>query len=92
MRIKPRGQYILVRQNKEDSRESANGIITPENVEQEQKAVGMVLSVGEKIEDIKKGDTVVYGAFAGERIETKNGSREETLILLHTDDILAFVT
>jgi len=67
--IKPRGKQVLIKPDAEKSRESENGIITPSNVEQEQKAIGTVIAVGTDVKDIKKGDRVVYGVFAGDPIK-----------------------
>lgn len=37
-KIQPRGKFILVRQDEEESRVSQSGLIVPSNVEQEQKS------------------------------------------------------
>ena len=90
-KITPRGKYILVQPDGKESRESEFGILTPSNVEQEQKAIGTVLSVGNEIKDVKKGDRVVYGAYAGEKIKFKESSKEVDFVLLHDEDVLAFI-
>ncbi len=86
-RIRPRKNQILVEPDPEESRESAHGIITPSNVEQERKAVGTVQAVGPDIRDVSKGDRVIYGAFAGEKL--KLGDQE--FVLLFDEDVLAFL-
>lgn len=76
----------------EESRESQHGLLTPSNVEKEQKAIGTVVAVGSEIKDIKKGDRVIYGAFAGEQLKLKdNPLKKVDYVLLFDEDILAFI-
>lgn len=90
-KIKPRGTQILVKPDGEGSRTSKNGIITPDNVEQEKKSIGTVLAVGPDMKDVKKGDRVIYGAFAGEKMKWKEGTDEAEVVLLFDEDVLAFI-
>ena len=90
-KIIPRNKYVLVIPDPETSRESEHGIITPVNVEQEQKAYGTVKAVGAMIEDIKVGDRVIYGAYAGEKIKFAESSEEVDYILLLDEDVIAFI-
>jgi len=90
-KILPRGKLVLIQQEKNESRESKHGIITPSNIEQEQRSVGIVMAVGQEIKDIKKGDRVVYGAFAGEKLRFKEGVNETELTLLFDEDVIAFI-
>ena len=91
-KITPRGKYILVKLYEESSRTSEHGIRTPDNVEQEKKSVGEVIAVGPEIKDVKKGDTVMYGTFAGDDIafDVEDGKVVEFKIL-HDEDVLANV-
>lgn len=90
-KIKPRGKQVLVQPDPEESRESKYGIITPSNVEQERKAIGTVLAVGPEIKDVKRGDRVIYGAFAGEKIKLSESAKEVDYVLLFDEDVLAFI-
>jgi co-chaperonin GroES (HSP10) len=90
-KIIPRSKQVLVQPDMEESKESEFGIITPDNVEQEKKSIGTVLSVGKDIKDIKKGMRVIFGTFAGERIKFKESSKELDYILLLDEDVLAFI-
>lgn len=90
-KIRPRAKQILVRPDAEESRESEHGILTPSNIEQEQKAIGEVLAVGPEIKDIKVGDRVIYGAYAGEKIKLRESSKEVDYLLLFDEDVLAFI-
>jgi chaperonin GroES len=90
--IKPRGQYILVKQDTPEDRENQFGLLMPSNVEQEQKSQGEVYAVSEQIKDIKKGDKVIYGMFAGEQLKVKENLKEVDYKLIHSDDIIAFIS
>lgn len=89
LKIIPRKQQILVIPDGEESRESEYGIFTPSNQEVEQRAIGTVLAVGANITDIKKGDRVIYGAYAGEKLKLKESSKEVDYIILFDEDVLA---
>lgn len=91
IKIIPRVKQVLVKPDPAESRLSAHGLATPSNVEQEQKAIGTVIEVGPDIKDIKKGDRVIYGAFAGEKIKLKESTKEVEYVLLFDEDILAFI-
>ena len=86
--ITPRGKYVLVKPDGEESRVSEGGIYTPDAVEKEKKATGLVIAVSPDVKDIKKGQRVVYGTYAGDDMKIENVEHK----LLHEDDIMAFVT
>lgn len=90
-KIIPRGKQILVQQDGKESRESKHGILTPSNVEQEQKAIGTVIEIGEGITDVNKGNRVIFGAFAGEKLKFKDGTQEVEYVLLFDEDVIAFI-
>lgn len=91
MKIKPRKNQILVQPDGEPSRQTEHGLIMPSNVEQEQKAIGTVVAVGPEIKDVKKGDRVLYGAFAGESIAFSRDPKKVDYKLLFDEDVLAFI-
>jgi co-chaperonin GroES (HSP10) len=91
MKIKPRKGQVLVQPDDEAPRESEYGILMPENEEQEKKAIGTVEEVGEGINDIKKGDRVIYGVYAGEQIKIKKSKKEVDYVLLLDEEVLAFI-
>jgi len=86
MKVIPRGKYILVKPEEEDSKINDAGLSMPSNEEAEDKARGEVIEVGD-VKDIKKGDRVIYGVFAGEEIHIK----KVVYKLLHEEDVIAFV-
>jgi len=90
-KILPRGKQVLIKPISEESRISENGLIIPSNIEQERKSIGTVLEIGSEIKDIKKGDKVIFGTYAGEKIKVKEGNKEVDYIILFDDDILAFI-
>ena len=90
-KIIPRGKRILVLRDEAESRESEHGIITPDSVEEEQKAFGTVVAVGDDIKDLKKGDRVIYGAFAGETIEEEVKGKKVEYKLLDDEDVIAYL-
>lgn len=91
MKITPRKKYVLVKPEETSEKENKFGLLTPSNVEQEQKAFGEVVSVGKEVTDIKKGDRVIYGAYAGENVKTPDSKKDFDFKLLHDDDIIAFI-
>lgn len=91
MKIQPRGKNILIEKDKPSSKESEYGIVTPDSVEEEQKAFGTVVAVGPDIKDIKKGDRVVYGAYAGEQIQVEDKGKKHEYRLVEDQDVIAFI-
>jgi co-chaperonin GroES (HSP10) len=90
--IKPRKSWVLVKPDGEESRETEHGIIMPSNVEQEQKAIGTIVDIGDEVFGLFTGQKVIYGAFAGEKLKFQESSKDVDFLLLHNDDILAIIT
>lgn len=88
--ITPRGKYVLIKPEGEPERENEHGLIIPDTVEQEQKAEGVIVNAG-AVTDLKKGDRVVYGAYSGETMKVKEGSKEVEYKLVHDEDIIAVI-
>ncbi len=89
-KIQPRKQWLLVKPSSNKT-QVQNGIILPANIEQEQKAQGVVEAVGEEVKGIKAGETVVYGAYAGENVSVNEDGTETKYKLLMDEDIIAFI-
>ena len=89
--IVPRGNWLLVKPVDKESHELDSGLILPSTEEQEQKATGIVQSVGELVTDIKQGDKVIYGAFAGETLKRRENEKEVEYKLLLNEDVIAFL-
>jgi len=90
-KIVPRGKNVLVKRDEAEPRETESGLVVPESVEKEQKAFGTVAAVGPEITDVKKGDRVVYGAYAGEDIEVVERGAKVEYKLLDDEDVIAFL-
>lgn len=90
-KIKPRKNQVLLKQDEEAKKETESGLFIPSTVEEEQKAIGTVVAVGPDIKDIKKGDRVIYGAYAGETLSLTEDGKEEKYKLLFEEDVLAFL-
>lgn len=90
-KILPRGKYVLIKPNAADPKENEHGLLIPSNVEQEQRAIGKVEAVSPEIKDIKIGDEVVYGVFAGETVKLREADKEVEYKLVHDDDVIAFL-
>ena len=90
-KIVPRGKWVLVRPIEKESRTTDQGLILPASEEREQKALGTVVAVGKEVTDIKLGDEIIYGAFAGENIKRREGSVEVDYKLLLNEDVIAFL-
>jgi len=89
MNIIPRNKYVLVKPESE-GKKTDSGLVIPDTNEEEQKSQGIVEAVSKDLDvEIKKGDKVIYGAFAGEVIEDKK--TKEIYNLVHEEDIIAFI-
>lgn len=92
MKIVPLQKIILVKPDDKPDRESKFGIITPGNVEQENpKTSGKVISVGPEVKNVKKGDTVIYATYAGEKLKINENDKEVEYVLVFNDDIWAIL-
>ncbi len=90
MNLQPVGDRVLVRPLSEEE-VTASGLVLPDTVDREKKAEGEVVALSDS-EDVKKlnlkvGDTVLYGKYAGEDVDYKG----EDFKFLKDDEILAVV-
>ena len=95
MKIRPLHDRVLVRRQEEEEK-SAGGIILPGSA-QEKPNQGEVISVGSgkvldngeiRPVDVKEGDTVVFGKYAGSDTIEHDG---EELVILSESDIKAVI-
>jgi chaperonin GroES len=86
MNIKPLADRVLLRPAAAEEK-TVSGIIIPDTAK-EKPLKGEVIATGDGTKDekmvVKKGDTVLYGKYAGTEIEV-NG---EQLIIMRQSDIL----
>ena len=91
-KIIPRDKWVLILPVEKQSLKTNQGLILPSSEEREQKAKGTVEAFGDEVKkDIKKGDIVIYGVYAGENIEIMEDGKKVNYILLLDEDIIAFV-
>lgn len=90
-RIVPRAKQVLVKPDSAEARVTDSGLVVPSNIEQEQKAIGIVIAVGAEIKDIKVGDRVIYGVYVGEAIKLRENGKEVDYKILFDEDVLAFL-
>lgn len=79
MQIKPLGDRVLVKPNKEEE-VTASGIVLPETVDKEKKAEGQIVGLGNgefigKL-GLKVGDKILYKKWGGEEIKIGKGKDE----------------
>lgn len=93
--LKPLGDRVVVKPLTAEQ-VTKSGIIIPDTVEREKKEQGEVIAVGpgrmndknERIAmDIKKGDRVLFGKYAGEDVEIDDVEYK----VLKEEDVLAIV-
>ena len=92
--IRPLGDRVLIKRLEAESM-TAGGIVLPDTAKEKPKqgkviavGTGKVLDSGETLDfQVKKGDTVLFGSFAGTEV-TVDG---EEYLLMSEDDILAIV-
>ena len=88
MNIKPLGDRIVVTML-EQEQVTKSGIVLPDSAEKERKAQGKVVAIGsgEKIQklNLKIGDTVIFGKYAGDEVEVEKVEHK----ILKDEEILA---
>ncbi|MFL1706159.1 co-chaperone GroES [Campylobacter sp. MOP7] len=85
MNFQPLGKRILV-ERLEDVKTTATGIIIPDNAK-EKPLSGKVLAVSSEVENVKAGDDVVFGKYAGTEITLEG----KTYLVLNLDDVLGVI-
>lgn len=88
MTVKPLGDRILVKMEKEEEKTSS-GLYIPETA-QEKTQVGVVVAVGDDDEEIKvkSGDRVMYDKYSGTTIKIDSDDH----LILSMGDVLAIVS
>jgi chaperonin GroES len=89
MKIQPLGERVLIEPMKAETK-TASGIIIPDTAK-EKPLRGTVKAVGKTTDgkelDVKIGDTVLYGKFAGTEVELDS----ESYLIMEQADILAII-
>jgi chaperonin GroES len=97
MKLKPLEDRVIIKAVAEEEK-TASGIVLPDTAK-EKPMMGAVVAVGDgkwdedgekRIPvDVKKGDKVIYGKYAGTEYKTAEG---DELLILRASEILAVVT
>jgi len=85
MNFKPLGDRLLV-ERLEEANTTASGIIIPDNAK-EKPSKGKVLAVGSDVEEVKEGDIVVFGKYAGTDLVLDDNE----YLVLEVSDVLGIV-
>ncbi len=94
-KIRPLGDKVLIKRLEAEEK-TAGGIVLPDTAKEKPKQ-GKVIAVGDGVQlesgekapfQVKKGDTVLFGSFAGTEV-TIDG---EEYVLMSEDDILAIIS
>ncbi len=82
MNFKPLGDRVLV-ERVEETNTTVSGIIIPDNAK-EKPSEGKVLAIGSDVEDVREGDVVVFGKYAGTELVLDGNE----YLVLEVSDIL----
>jgi len=94
-KVKPLGDKVLIKRLEAEAK-TAGGIVLPDTAKEKPKQ-GKVIALGDGVQlesgekapfQVKKGDTVLFGSFAGTEV-TIDG---EEYILMPEEDILAIIS
>ncbi len=85
MNFKPLGDRLLV-ERIEEATTTASGIIIPDNAK-EKPSQGNVVAIGSDVEEVKVGNTVVFGKYAGNEL-TLDG---KNYLVMELSDVLGVI-
>ena len=83
--MKPLGSNIVLETVKKE--ESISGIILPDIVDKEQKDVGIIISIGKLVQEVKPGDKVVFKKWNAEVVDFE----KKVYTIINESDILAIL-
>ena len=83
--MKPLGSNIVLETIKKE--ESISGIILPDTVDKEQKDVGIIISIGKLVQEVKPGDKVVFKKWNAEVVDFE----KKVYTIINESDILAIL-
>lgn len=94
MKLRPLGDRLIVKRHPEESK-TAGGILLPDAAKKKpQKGTVLAVGPGRLLDDgtrrglqVKEGDTVLFTAWAGD--EFKDRGKDETIMVMHEEDVLA---
>jgi chaperonin GroES len=88
MNIKPLDNRVLIEPISQEEK-TKSGIVIPDTVDEEKPKPeqGKVVAIGEKVKEIKKGDTVLFDKYGPSEIKIKN----KEYLIAKESDILAII-
>ena len=90
MKLKPLGDRVVVKPVTQEE-VTKSGIVLPDTVEKEKKEEGEIVAIGdgEKIKklNLKNGDRVIFGKYAGDEVEIEDVEYK----VLKEEDVLAVI-
>jgi len=86
MKFKPLGDRVFVK-FLEETEKTAGGIYIPDTAK-EKPQKGVIEAVGKDVEEVKKGDIVLFEKYAGSKIAIDN----EDYLIVKEDEILGILS
>ncbi len=83
--IKPLEDYVVLSVKKEEKTTASGIILTAED--KDRPAIGKVISVGPKVDNIKEEDEVIYQTYAGTKVKLE----QVEYLLVQAKNILAIL-
>lgn len=83
--IRPLEDYVVLKVKKEE-KTTASGIILATE-DKDKPAIGIVISVGPKVENIKANDEVIYQTYAGTKVKLE----QDEYLLVQSKNIFAVI-
>lgn len=85
MMLKPLEDYVVLTAQKEERTTKSGIILTTED--KDRPAIGKVLAVGPKVENLKEHDLVIYQSYSGTKVKLDG----EEYLIIQAKNILALV-
>ena len=82
MNFKPLGERVLVKRTEVENK-TASGIYIPDNAK-EKPQTAEVVAIGNKVEDVKVGDTIVFEQYRGTEIKLEG----KDYLVLNVENII----
>jgi len=85
MNFKPLGERVLVERTEIENK-TASGIIIPDNAK-EKPQTAKVVAIGDKVEDVRVGDTVMFEQYRGTELKLE----EQEYLILNIENVIGIL-